>query len=254
MKIQVLEKNNSEIKFIADGLEPSLANELRRIMMSETPTMAVEWVDFVKNDSALNDEIVSNRIGHIPLKFDKKLYNMMKDCKCGGKGCSLCQVKLSLKKKGPGVVYSGDMKTKNKDVVPAFDKIPITELFDDQEIEFEAIAILGTGREHTKWQGAVVGYTNLWEPSSKQSEMKLCDNHAFHVNGVKAIRSKPLECAMCKSLNDDDGKFKPIETSFLFNVETASGLSTDEIVSESSVILEEKLKEFDKSVKKIKEN
>lgn len=254
MKIQIVEKNNSETKFVAEGLNPPFANELRRIMMVETPTMAIEWVDFIKNDSALNDEIIANRLGHIPLKFDKKLYNMTKNCKCDGKGCSLCQVKLSLKKKGPGVVYSGELKSKNKDIAPVFDKIPVTELFGDQDIEFEAIATLGIGKDHTKWQSAVVGYTNLWESTSKQSEMKLCDNHTFHVKGVKGIKSKPFDCAMCKSLNDEDGKFKPIEDSFVFNVETASGLSVDDIIGDSALILEEKLKEFGKSLKKIKEN
>ncbi len=254
MKLQIVEKGNSEIKFVAEGIQPSFANELRRIMTNETPTMAIEYVDFVKNDSALNDEIVANRLGQVPLKFEKKLYNITKSCKCDGKGCSLCQVKLSLKKKGPSVVYSGDLKSKNKDIAPVFDKIPITELFDGQEMEFEAIATLGVGKEHTKWQGSVVGYTNLWESSTKAAELKLCDNHAFHVRGVKAIKSKPLECALCKSFNDEDGKFKPIEDSFIFSVESASGLGTDEIISDSSTILEEKLKEFDRSVKKIKEN
>jgi len=255
MKIQVVEKTDSETKFIVDGIQPSFANELRRIMTHETPTMAIEFVDFVKNDSALNDEIVANRLGQIPLKFDKKAYNMTKNCKCDGKGCSLCQVKLSLKKKGPAIVYSGDMKVaKAKDVVPVFSKVPIVELFGDQEIEFEAIATLGIGKDHTKWQSAVVGYTNLLQPTKKEAELKLCANHLNSVKDVKGIKSKPLECIVCKSLNDDNGHFKMVDDSFIFTVETASGLTMDDIISQSGEILEEKLKEFDKSLKKIKEN
>lgn len=220
--------------------------------MGEIPTMAIEWVDFVKNDSVLNDEIAANRIGHIPLKFDKKSYNMTKDCKCEGKGCSLCQVKLTLKKKGPGMVYAADLKSKAKDIVPVFDKTPIVELFEGQEIEFEAIATLGLGKEHSKWQGAVVGYTNLFEAKSKAGEMKLCDNHLFHVKDVKGINVQPVECALCKSLNEDGDAFKPTDDSFLFDVETASGSDVEDIVMESAGILEEKIKEFDKAVKKLK--
>ena len=60
MKIQILEKDENNIKFVLEGVTPSFANELRRIMMVETPTMAIEWVDFRKNDSILNDEIMAN--------------------------------------------------------------------------------------------------------------------------------------------------------------------------------------------------
>lgn len=252
MKVQVVDRSDTEIKFSVEGIQPPFANELRRIMMGEIPTMAIEWVDFVKNDSALNDEIVANRLGQVPLKFDKKAYNMTRDCKCEGKGCSLCQVKLALKKKGPAMVYSGDLKSRAKDVFPVFDKMPIVELFENQQIEFEAIATLGLGKEHSKWQGAVIGYNNQFEAKSKASEMKLCGNHLFHVKDVKGVRVQPVECALCKSLNEGTDGFKPVDDSFIFTVETASGLDIEDIVLDSAGILEEKIKEFDKAVKKLK--
>ena len=253
MKVQTIDRSDSELRFLVEGIQPSFANELRRIMMGEIPTMAIEWVDFVKNDSALNDEIVANRLGQVPLKFEKKAYNMMRDCdNCKGKGCSLCQVKLALKKKGPGMVYSGDLKSKAKDVVPVFDKIPIVELFDNQEVEFEAIAILGFGKEHSKWQGAVVGYANQFEAKSKASEMKLCENHLFHVKDVKGIKVSPSDCVLCKSINEGNSDFRPVDDSFVFSVETASGIPVEDIVLDSADILDGKIKEFDKAIKKLK--
>lgn len=207
MKVDVQNKTNSEIKFVVEGVKPSFASALRRIMMSEVPTMAVEWVDFKKNDSALPDEVIANRLGLVPLTFDKG-YNLQDECKCGGKGCSNCQVKLVLKKKGPAVVYSGDLKSAAKDVKPVFDKIPITELFENQEIQFEATAQLGTGRKHSKWQAAVVGYES---------------------NETKS----------------GEGKYS-------FAVETASGLTPEEIVLNAAEILETKMGEFSKQIKKLK--
>ncbi|MHA1743238.1 MAG: DNA-directed RNA polymerase subunit D, partial [Candidatus Heimdallarchaeota archaeon] len=44
MKIEILEKNDYEIKFSVNGITPAFANALRRIMVSEVPTMAIEWV------------------------------------------------------------------------------------------------------------------------------------------------------------------------------------------------------------------
>ena len=154
-----MEKSEQEIKFAVKEVNIAFANELRRIMTSEVPTMAVEIVDFKKNDSAIPDELLANRIGQVPLTFDKKAYNFRETCdNCGGKGCSRCQIELVLKKKGPGVVYSGDLKSKAKDVQPVFDKLPLVELFEGEDLQFEAIAELGTGRKHSKWQAAVVGY------------------------------------------------------------------------------------------------
>lgn len=128
MKIKIIEKNESEIKFSVDDITPAFANSLRRVMMNEVPTMAIEWVDFKKNDSVLPDEVLANRLAQIPLTFDRKAYDLPTECKCEGKGCSRCQIELVLKKKGPCMVYSGDLKSKSKDVNPVFDDIPIVEL------------------------------------------------------------------------------------------------------------------------------
>lgn len=206
MKVDVLSHKGSEIKFSVEGVKSSFASALRRIMIGEIPTMAIEFVDFKKNDSALADEVVANRMGLIPLTFDEKTYNLPSECKCEGKGCSNCQVTLVLKKKGPAVVYSGDMKSTDKGVKPVHDKVPITELFEDQDIELEAIAQLGKGRDHAKWQGAVVGY-------------KVEDNK---------------------------------KDTFVFNVESISGIPVDDLVVRSSEVLEKKFDELGKNIKKLK--
>ena len=191
MKIEILEKNDKEMKFSVQGISPGFANEFRRIMVSEVPTMAIEWVDFKKNSSALPDELLANRLGQVPLTFDRKNYTLQNDCKCEKKGCSRCQVELVLKKKGPGMVYSGDLKSKDKEVQPVFDNIPIVELFEDEEIQFEAIAQLGIGREHVKWQGAVVGYKHDGS-----------DNFVFNVESVSGLKVEDVIEAAAELLED----------------------------------------------------
>ncbi len=267
MKINVLSVNSSEIKFIVEGIKADFAGELRRIMLSELPTMAIEWVDFTKNDSALPDEVVANRLGQIPFTFDKRAYNLPSECKCKGKGCSRCQIKMSLKKKGPDMVYASDIKSNAKDVKPVFERVPIVEIFDGQELEFNAIAQLGKGKEHVKWQPAVVGYKNVPSISVSVKDKKnaeklasICPRHVFKVSGTRVIITNPIDCNLCMRCvesvenGDVDGevKVKPVEDSFVFTVETASGLKPDEIVSQAVELLEAKLKDFAKSVRKIK--
>jgi DNA-directed RNA polymerase subunit D len=159
IKIEILEKSNDTIKFSVEGIKPSFANALRRIMITEIPTMAIEWVDFKKNDSALYDELLAHRLGLIPLTYDKKAYKLPEECRDASVKDAQCFAKLKLKKKGPCVVYSGDLESEDESVKPVFDKIPIVELFAGQEIELIAYARLGYGREHIKWQAAVVGYS-----------------------------------------------------------------------------------------------
>jgi len=158
LKVKILEKSDYRMKLQIEGITTAMAGELRRIMISEIPTMAIEWVDFHTNDSILWDEIIAHRLGLIPLTFDPKFFNFKDECQCEGKGCTRCQVAFALKRTGPAMVYSGDLKTTDDRVKPVFDKIPIVELMDGQELELEALAELGLGKNHAKWQGAIVGY------------------------------------------------------------------------------------------------
>jgi len=261
MKIQILTKDDKEMSFSVEDITSPFANELRRVMMQEVRTMAVEWVDFRKNDSALPDELVANRIGQIPLTFDKKAYNLPEECECGGKGCVNCQVELVLKKKGPGVVYASDMKTKAKDVQPVFDKIPIVELFENQELQFEAIAQLGTGKKHVKWQAAIVGYRN---PQTVTIDTKKACRKAVEKYTRKSLKdakdkiviTDPQTANLVMQAVDicppDSIKSEFNENVFVFNVESVSGLEPEQIVESAGEILEKKMSIFEKSLGKLK--
>ena len=179
MKVQILEQKDNSMKFLLEGVKPSFASALRRIMISEIPTMAVEYIDFKRNDSALADELLANRIGMVPLTFDEKSYKLPTDEERKGEKEGKNVVKLVLKKKGPGQVLSGDFKSSDDSVKPLYDNIPVTELFtEDESVDLEATAMLGLGKDHAKWQGAVVGY--------KLSEGKQ-DSFIFNVESICGI-------------------------------------------------------------------
>jgi len=261
MKIQFLQKGDYEIKFLIEEIRPSFISALRRIILGEIPTMSIEWVEFKKNDSALNDEIVAHRLGLIPLTFDYDAYNLTKECTCKGKGCSKCEVKLVLKKKGPSMVYSGDLKSTAKDVRPIFDNIPIVELFEGEELQSEATAQLGLGKEHAKWQGGVVGYKNKVnimigkELSPKPEYVGICPRNVFDIEGNKLIASRPLDCILCNQCVEASKKIikvTPVEDSFIVIVESVSGWHVEDLIMKSAEILEKKGNEFVKEVRKIK--
>ena len=64
-------KEKNKISFKTD-IEIDLANAIRRSVL-EIPTMAIDEVEIIKNDSALYDEIIAHRIGLIPIKTEKAI-------------------------------------------------------------------------------------------------------------------------------------------------------------------------------------
>ena len=49
------------------GVDASIANALRRIMIAEVPTVAIETVFFDNNTSVVQDEVLAHRLGLVPL-------------------------------------------------------------------------------------------------------------------------------------------------------------------------------------------
>lgn len=58
-------------------IDASIANTFRRILLAEVPSLAIETVYVQTNTSIIQDEVLSHRLGLIPLVGDKKaLINM----------------------------------------------------------------------------------------------------------------------------------------------------------------------------------
>jgi len=120
--------------------------------------MAIDSVTFYENSTILNDEVLALRLGLMPLKTDLKTYVPRSECTCKGQGCAKCTVTLSLDMKGPGTVYSGEIKSTDPEIYPLYDKIPIAKITPEQSLKFEAKAEIGTGKRHVKWQGGLASY------------------------------------------------------------------------------------------------
>ena len=108
MEIKMLDKDkkSGRVSFILKNSTPAFANSLRRVILEDVPTMAIEDVEITKNSSLLYDSMIAHRLGLISLTTDLKSYTLPSKCKCEGKGCARCQVTLTLSVKGPGVVYA----------------------------------------------------------------------------------------------------------------------------------------------------
>lgn len=256
MEVEVLEKNEENIKLRIKGVTPGLMAMIRRSILAEIPTMAIEWVDFIKNDSAMPDEIIAHRLGLIPLTFDKKAYKLPEECECNKEEfCPQCQVKLYLRKKGPCMVYSGDLKTTDESVKPVYDKIPIVELLENEELEFEAIAQLGYGKEHAKWQAGIMNFRNLAKVNLKDKKLvdkliETCPKKVFEKNDGKIIvhEEKCDLCKICEEKYPEAVEIKIEGNEFLVEIERASGIPVEKLFFEAIETIEKKIRELEKNI------
>lgn len=68
-KVEILSLEPHEIRFILSETDVSMANTLRRIMIAEVPTLAIDLVEIHENSTVLNDEYIAHRLGLIPLRY-----------------------------------------------------------------------------------------------------------------------------------------------------------------------------------------
>lgn len=154
--VEVVEKSNERIVVKFNNIPRQYVNALRRLAISEVPTLAIDDVVMLENSSVMHDEAVAHRLGLIPLRTDPGRFVMPHECDCGSTlGCAKCRVLLVLDSEATDktkVVMSGDIISEDETVKPVSRDIPVVVLAPSQKLKFEAYARLGTGKQHAKWQ------------------------------------------------------------------------------------------------------
>lgn len=154
--VDVIEKSPERIVVKFNNVPRQYVNSLRRLAISEVPTLAIDDVVMLENSSVMHDEAVAHRLGLIPLRTDPGRFVMPHECDCKSTlGCSKCRVLLVLDSEASDktkVVTSGEIVSEDELVKPVSKDIPIIVLAPNQKLKFEAYARLGTGKDHAKWQ------------------------------------------------------------------------------------------------------
>jgi len=194
--------------FVLSKTDASVANALRRVMIAEVPTMAIDLVEITENTSVLNDEFIAHRLGLIPLvstRVDDFKYT--RDCGCTGR-CEDCSVTFDLDVKCDAeqtlYVTSQDLQCQDasRDVVPVdlMDEsghgsssnagILIVKLRKNQHLKLKAIAKKGVGKEHAKWQ-PTCGVVFQYDPEITLNHARLEEHDATRkADWVKSCPTK----------------------------------------------------------------
>ena len=177
VKIKILKEEDNKIQLLLSKTDRSFANALRRSLISDTPKMAIDSVRFQlgtkeqdeeiwETTGPIPDEMVAQRLAMIPIPTVHDKFHFQDECpNCkdlveADRGCLECQMIYTCVVFGTEEgrwVTAGDMKYLGEEALEIPDEyksIPITKLMKGQMIEFYATAIMGRGRDHTKWSPA----------------------------------------------------------------------------------------------------
>jgi len=267
VKIEVLEKDETNLRVIIRDADVPLMNALRRIVLAEVPSMAIDEVVMIENSSILQDEMIAHRLGLVPLKTDLEGYNLPEDCECKSEfGCPQCRVTLTLSAESPEgtrSVYSGELVSENPSIVPVAEKIPLIKLGKGQKLKLEAYARLGTGKVHAKWQPVSVAaykyYPKIEVPKEKcndcQKCAEICSKKVLSLKGEKVDVRDLLACNLCMDCvevcpkKEEGIKVSWEKNAFILNIESHGGLAPERILKEATDILDRQLKELIKQLK-----
>jgi len=177
LQVAIMERGEDQMVLRVTGTDLSVVNALRRVVISEVPTMAIDLVVMESNTSPLADEFIAHRLGLIPLVSARvDSYNYTIDCTCTASDrCPLCSVEFTLNAVCGEELATRDVTSRDLRLVvvdggggggaPASSKPPVTpadggekesgiiiaRLREKQELKLRAIAKKGIGKEHAKW-------------------------------------------------------------------------------------------------------
>ncbi|XP_076022850.1 DNA-directed RNA polymerases I and III subunit RPAC1 [Genypterus blacodes] len=227
-KIDIVSMDESSMEFDMVGIDAAIANSFRRILLAEVPTMAIEKVFIYNNTSIVQDEVLSHRLGLIPIRADPRLFEyrntVSEEESAEEEGSEIDTIQLQLKIKcsrNPRavkdssdpqelylnhMVYSKDIKWvpigNQADVFsdtvigPVHDDILIAQLRPGQELDIIMHCVKGVGKDHAKFSPvATASYRLLPEISLME-----------HVEGEKAERLKQCFSQGVIGLEDVNGK------------------------------------------------
>lgn len=257
-----MNKSENKIQFLLKGTDHVVANTLRRAMISEVPVLAIKNVTFIKNSSALFDEIVAHRLGLVPLKADLKSFTDPEECNCKGKGCGKCEISFTMNCEGPITVYADALKCSDDGVSAVFPKMPLVKLLKGQELEIEATATVGMGKVHSKYAPCLAyyyGYPSIkaGKVSNAEEVVKSCPRQVLENSGnevkVKDIANCNL-CGACEAAADPEDSVivEPSKTDFVFVVESWGQMTAEEILKNAIEAVEGKLDGFNSQLSKLK--
>lgn len=210
------------------GISEALLNSLRRIILVEVATMAIENVYFSCNESDVQDEILAHRLAMIPIDADARLFRFPREDSLTSEDTLV----FTLDREGPGDVTSDDLVWEQQEgqaePVSVPPSILLTKLAPKQKLNLRAYAFKGVGRQHAKWSPTMdVAFRNypllnVEEVASgdTQAVRDLCPSQVFDIEDGQLGVKNAVNCSSCGACKVYGVKVNRATTRFLFHIRT----------------------------------
>ena len=275
--IEIKSKTDEELIFDIKGIDPTVANTLRRIMIAEIPTMAIETVIINQNTSIIPDEVFAHRLGLVPIMADAEDFiekNPDDDFNDKNSMKFSLNIKCYTDKNGKLInenIYSKDLifipqgeqekkyynsKTKKYSIGLVHDDILLNKLASGMEIDLECYCVKGIGRTHAKWSPVCTAYYKLINKINILKEIngndaeelkQLCPKGVFIVNKKgNAEVGNVRECTSCRECIRQE-KFKnlielgKIADHYEFHIESVGMYKPESIFFRAIDVLKKKI-------------
>ncbi len=258
MKAKTLENNKKAMacSFEIEDVDASFVNAIRRCVLEEVPTLAVEDCEIRDNGSALYDEMLALRLGLVPIKTDLSSYSLPESEDEVQEKSAKCTLQIHLKASKKGPVLAGDAKSSDPKCSFVYSGMPIVRLAAKQKIDVVMTAVVGQGKDHIKWAPGLMWFTHKAKITVKSNDKLLKEfkvrypAQIFDSKG-QISEKKILELGLVDAV---DGvcpelvKVEYAENSFTVNLEGWGQLSCKEMLTESAKILQDKAEELSKLI------
>jgi len=205
--------------FAIEDTNTYYANSLRRTIISDVPTLAIDTVNVLSNTSILTDEILAHRLGLVVINSDILLKEGDNDVAADmNTEPEIITFSLNVRcDQKEMYVTAGMIKTNNPEVHPVHDDTIVVKLYRGDEIILGGTIEKGIGRTHAKWMSvSVIGYNIKYldkqkmkiyltiEPVGSLSAKTILSKARTIVNNLKTQNGNPENKTQKGGLN----KFK----------------------------------------------
>ncbi|WWC96087.1 hypothetical protein V866_002954 [Kwoniella sp. B9012] len=281
----------STIEFDLVGVDASIANALRRVMIAEVPTIAIEEIYVWNNTSIMQDEVLCHRVGLVPLKIDPRSLKYRPSPHSAPHETDTIVFDLSVRcDRRPGVdksekdpkklyydsnVYTGMMKWspsgdqsrkyKGKEPKPVDRDILLCKLRPGQQIDLHCFARKGVGMDHAKFSPVATASYRLLPhiilrepiPIEHQQKFQKCfPEGVIEIENDQVVVKNPRKDTVSREVLRhpefaDKVSLNRIRDHFIFNVESTGQYNPEELVPEAIKILLSKISAVEEGLDKL---
>ncbi|UZJ53051.1 hypothetical protein CBS101457_002371 [Exobasidium rhododendri] len=291
LRTHITRLSPDRIEFDLIGLDASIANAIRRTLMAEVPTVAIEEVYVNNNTSIVVDEVLSHRLGLVPMKIDPGRVEMRKE---KGVATDRDTIVFSLNVccerigKSENQIINSKVLSGDFDWVPQGDQanfwsddpprpvhnnILLAKLRPGQGINMELHCAKGVGKDHAKFSPVstasyrLLPHIDIPDPLAIEEKdiPKFVQCFPKGVIGVRRHKSTGQEEVYVKNARKDtvsrevlrhaefEGKVKlgRVRDHFLFDVESTGAISPEALMPSAIAVLLEKIRVVRKGVEQL---